>query len=288
MNKPVRKEIIKLPVFAIVIFSLALLLFILSVVSLWLTQPIVTMIRSAVVLEEPVLKPENEGKVILLHGKIEARTPVEEPVFGLTFDSPVVFMWEAAYAFDKNDIYYSPGAGEHYWKKQSEHVYTTDATLGEFRIDSRLLSLINTPVSVNGTHLSDTLPPSCYIYEDDGRLYFSETNIQSLLATSGIPVGTIRYSYALPTPEETYTVIGLQENGKLAYIEKIGPDSLRTGTEDPADMARKYSLSKSEYHYIPALISVGLAVTGVAVLWENKRNKSSSPQKPKHIHRKKA
>jgi hypothetical protein len=49
---------------------------------------------SAVYLEEPVVLPENEGKMVIIHGKPEMISPAYDEELGITLDTKIKKTWE--------------------------------------------------------------------------------------------------------------------------------------------------------------------------------------------------
>ncbi len=103
--KPTKGKVITSMVF----FTLAAGFVLTAVLLLTLTNAnAISTVKSAVILEEPVIYPENEGKAVILKGKITVREPVTEPIFGFTFQSPVVTCESEQYTYTQG-TYYNQG-----------------------------------------------------------------------------------------------------------------------------------------------------------------------------------
>ncbi len=209
---------------------LAMTSLLVGILSVTVKPKAVRLIESAIVLDEPILLPENEGEIVIIEGIMTVNASLQEPVFGFCFDVPVVRMTAEQYTYKKNHNRYTPGTGRWEWVFDSEQACTTPAFIGEFELDSALLSQIPTPVSVTHKDVEGQFPSLFFTTEDRGKDYFSTSNISDASQTNGtLYEGSRRYSYAIPRSGAIYTVIGVQENGCLTVIEDIGEASLEVG-----------------------------------------------------------
>ncbi len=197
------------------------------------------MIKSATtVLDEPILLPENEGKVVIVRGTVTVKTPIVEPIFGFSFDSPVVEVVTETYTYSKNTNRYTPGVGNWQWTRTSTQTLRTTAFIGELALDEALAARIPTDGYATAEDVWGQIPPACHVLPGEEIAYFSTEDLSDISQANGsLYGGTVRHIYALPRANETYTVIGVQQGGQLTYLEDIAGFSLRLGTLSAEEMA---------------------------------------------------
>ncbi len=185
-------------------------------------------VRSAVVLEKPILLPENEGKTVIIEGALTGETPVTEDLFSMTFDAPLVKRYDEVYAYERGTR-----TGHWDWKEDQVKVFHKTLSIGEFELDEELIMRIPTPVSLTEAELKSQLPPSIYVFPDDDDIYISVRNVVGV----GFDIishdheGTMRYRYRLPRVGETYTILGIQREGKLYLHENINEASVQVSSD---------------------------------------------------------
>ena len=55
------------------------------------------LLENAVYLEEPIILPENEGKLVIIHGKPEMTAPAYDEELGLTLDTIKAYRYAEEY-----------------------------------------------------------------------------------------------------------------------------------------------------------------------------------------------
>ncbi len=185
-------------------------------------------VRTAVVLDEPVILPENEGKTVIIQGQLNGLPHVTDSRFGVTFDAPFVKRLCEEYDYDRSGRY-----GHWDWEERKTAFFRQPLSVGEFLLSDELAACIPTPVSLPEEQLGVLLPNGMYIFTEDGHTYFSEQDAEGLgySAFSNGREGTFRYSYRLPTEGETYTILGVQREGKLYLHENINEASVQTAAD---------------------------------------------------------
>ena len=90
---------------------------------------------SAVYLEEPVVLPENEGKMVIIHGKPEMISPAYDEELGITLDSIKAYRYDEEFrakSWEKNRTVYD-------WVSCGNKEVLGEASLGEFILDDTML-----------------------------------------------------------------------------------------------------------------------------------------------------
>ncbi len=131
-----------------------------------------SLVRSAVVLDEPVLLPENEGKIVIVRGKLAADAQVQEPIFGFSFDSPVVECVTQSYNSHREAALHGTGKVKWGWDFDSSQIHTSPARIGELEVDEELVALLPTSVAVRREDLRGEDFEQFYVLEGDGALSF--------------------------------------------------------------------------------------------------------------------
>ncbi len=181
--------------------------------------------REAVLLEEPVIRPENEGKVVILHGELVMLEPATDPDLGLTFETPVVNRHAESYR--------SKYRGGKCWRGISAVPLVGRASLGEFEVDPEILKLV--PAETEIHNLTDLTALPIYTVTDDGRTYASPDDIRGIgdgfFPDEGYYTRDAYTAFDLST-EQVLTVVGIQEDGKLLLCDDLEPTSVHVGEVD--------------------------------------------------------
>ncbi len=244
----------------------------------------VSLVRSAILLEEPVLLPENEGKIVILQGTLTSEAKVQEPIFGFAFDAPVVECITQIYKGYRTAGPHGTGGMEWDWKNQDTAVYISAALMGEFELDPRLLAQVPTHVEVKTSELAAMGIEHLFVAGEGDTAYFSTVDIRDMRVTSNYvngtrDAGTLRYAYRLPKTDQTYTVIGIQEEGKLRLIEDIGDASLRVGAVGAQGIIDGLDYTWLSVMMVVFVISFILIFFGVQAIIQRRKNAIAKEQK---------
>ena len=94
------------------------------------------MLNAAVYLDEPVVLPENEGKLVIIHGKPEMVAPVYDEELGLTLNTIKAYRYEEEYKLKSSEkLLYKYG-----WVSKGSKGIVGKASLGEFALDEKTLN----------------------------------------------------------------------------------------------------------------------------------------------------
>ena len=94
------------------------------------------MLNAAVYLDEPVVLPENEGKLVIIHGKPEMTAPAYDEELGLTLNAIKAYRYDEEYKLKSSEkLLYKYG-----WVSKGSKGIVGTASLGEFALDEKTLN----------------------------------------------------------------------------------------------------------------------------------------------------
>ena len=94
------------------------------------------MLNAAVYLDEPVVLPENEGKLVIIHGKPEMTAPAYDEELGLTLNTIKAYRYDEEYKLKSSEkLLYKYG-----WVSKGSKGIVGKASLGEFALDEKTLN----------------------------------------------------------------------------------------------------------------------------------------------------
>ena len=209
----------------ILLIALGVLIVWFGVNSLIVVVEVRQTLGQAVYLEEPVALPENEGKTVIIHGKVEMTEPAYDDELGLTLDTIKAFRYdeeyESAYNEDDEMVYK--------WRTKEMKSFVGKAKMGEFELDASVLSVFPT----ESERYSDFDPKEIGKYGTEWRtyhtyvlvdayMYYPETdNLRHGREHAGDRVSYYRY-YDPSAHEEMTTVVAVQRGNVLTAHEKSG------------------------------------------------------------------
>ena len=92
-------------------------------------------LETAVYLDEAVILPENEGKMVIIHGKPEMTAPAYDEELGLTLDTIKAYRYAEEYKLTSSEqLEYKYG-----WVSKGQKSIVGKASLGEFALDEKTL-----------------------------------------------------------------------------------------------------------------------------------------------------
>lgn len=94
------------------------------------------MLNAAVYLDEPVVLPENEGKLVIIHGKPEMTAPAYDEELGLTLNTIKAYRYDEEYKLKSSEkLLFKYG-----WMSKGSKGIVGKASLGEFALDEKTLN----------------------------------------------------------------------------------------------------------------------------------------------------
>jgi hypothetical protein len=203
--------------------------------------------EAAVSLEQPVVLPENEGKLVIIHGHPEMTAPVCDPESGLTLPFMKAIRYTEEYRMtSKKDQTETYG-----WVAQASKTITGEAAMGDFVLDEKLVNafpadqefadfdaaqLSETGLSTDygrtaqgartdrlwaiagGDYYYDTLE---YSADTDIPLFVREANEEVIRERSG--ARAYAYRVFACDSDALWTVAGIQQGSSLVADETLGP-----------------------------------------------------------------
>ena len=232
-----------------------IILIVLGVLIVWLSARALMgvpeqqkVLNSAVYLDEAVVLPENEGKVVIIHGKPEMTAPAYDEELGITLNSIKAYRYDEEYKLTSGE----KSKNVYDWVSRGQKSIVGDAMIGEFDLDEKTLigfpadsdyaDFDNDEISANGYNTSygkttegavtDRLyvivggpegeayyyPPHEYSGADSSRIM---RTINSNYAAERD--GTKAYAYKVFTGvvSEEVTVAGIQHGNELVAHEDL-------------------------------------------------------------------
>ena len=203
------------------------------------------MLEAAVYLDEAVILPENEGKMVIIHGKPEMTAPAYDEELGLTLDTIKAYRYAEEYKLTSSEkLEYKYG-----WVAKGQKSIVGKASLGEFALDEK--TLIGLPadseyedfnmeeISAKGYEVSKgkttegawtdrwwVIVGGTYYY--DAFEYSGNLDIPHLTREMNKEIaeereGAKAYAYKVYTGEDAgVTVAGIQQGSTLVAHDKLG------------------------------------------------------------------
>ena len=255
-------------------------------------------ISKAVYVEDGKVLPENEGKIVIVPGKLEAVTPLVDKITGVELPGVIakrtVERYEKVQNSDEdNGTYYTLEWKNTILGKDNEFSdvvsssLIAEAKIGEFTIDNNALHhvAVGKPftdfdyqvVNQRGYNVHPTTSVT-YI----SKMYFMPAGNQDYNSTmqyNGKKVYYMDYenipriSYVTQRDESgEYTFIGKQQNGKIMYDKDLGMQAAFDGLQNPTQLAERVEsggMTGAIVAWALAAFFVLLAVLGMRKKKEN-------------------
>ena len=195
-------------------------------------------LEAAVYLEEAVVLPENEGKLVIIHGEPEMLAPAYDEELKLTINSIHAYRYKETY----KQTGFTDDERKWEWVSSGQETLTGQAKIGEFELDANILSAFPAEsdyVDFDPAETKDyvltyksiatgevcVLPDGGY-YADTNVTYIGDSFFNFLGAHS---LGerlegktAYRYKYYNPEKNGVNTVIGIQQGKRLVRTDRVG------------------------------------------------------------------
>ncbi len=202
-------------------------------------------LEGAVYLEEPVVLPENEGRLVIVHGVPEMTAPAYDEELGLTINAIKAYRYAEEYKLISSEkLLY-----KYNWQSCGQKGIVGEAALGGFTLDEKTLnafaadsdydSFDAAEISANGYVTSHGLTTEGAVtqrlwvivsgtYYYDAFEYSGDTDIPHVEReiAKGIAEereGAKAYAYKVYTGNQEKTIAGIQQGSTLVAHEKLGP-----------------------------------------------------------------
>ena len=195
-------------------------------------------LEAAVYLEEAVVLPENEGKLVIIHGEPEMLAPAYDEELKLTINSIHAYRYKETY----KQTGFTDDERKWEWVSSGQETLTGQAKIGEFELDANILSAFPAEsdyVDFDSAETKDyvltyksiatgevcVLPDGGY-YADTNVTYIGDSFFNFLGAHS---LGerlegktAYRYKYYNPEKNGIHTIAGVQQGNRLVKDENVG------------------------------------------------------------------
>ena len=195
-------------------------------------------LESAVYLDEAVVLPENEGKLVIIHGTPEMIAPAYDAELKITINSIKAYRYKDTY----KQTGYTDEERKWEWVSGGQTSLVGEAKIGEFELDEGIL--IAFPAESDYTDFDAAevrdyvltyksvalgevvvLPDGGY-YADTNVTYVGDSYISWLGANAEAErlegKTAYRYKYYNPDKNGEHTVVGVQQGSRLVKDESIG------------------------------------------------------------------
>ena len=244
-------------------------------------------IESATVVSDGKVLSENEGKIVIVTGTLEAPLPFVDEETGVVIDTIVAHRYvekarvqlgsdneEDTWTWDstisKNDL---GGSGK---------VIAPNVTLGEFAVADELMQPVPTPKQREEYSPADLTEGGWNDFRDAGLTYLYQLDVMpredSTVNYDGYlkeystskqkNEGTLRVRYNVMEDNASldYTIIGLQKNGKLEKVEELDLIATVSGHMTKDEMLEYAESSNTTAVITATVIALAFGVAGVVML----------------------
>ena len=232
-------------------------------------------LESAVYLDEPMMLPENEGKLVIIHGVPEMLAPVYDEELKLTIDTIKAYRYKETY----KQTGFTDEERKWEWVSGTQTSLVGEAKIGEFELDADILIAFPAESDFTDFDAAETrdyvltyksvatgevvvLPDGGY-YADTNVTYVGDSYFNWLGANHVAErlegKTAYRYKYYNPDKNGEHTVVGIQQGGRLVKDENLGA-MVRNGV-----LTKEQMLSSNKGGIIGG--AVAFAVLGVVLLF---------------------
>ena len=196
-------------------------------------------LEAAVWLDESVVLPENEGKLIIVHGTPEMLAPVYDEELKLTIDSIKAYRYKETY----KQTSYTDEERKWEWVTGTQTSLVGEAKIGEFELDADILIAFPAESDYTDFDAAETrdyvltyksvATGEVVVLPDGG--YYADTNVDYVgdsyfnwlganhVANQLEGKTAYRYKYYNPDKNGEHTIVGVQQGERLVADETIGP-----------------------------------------------------------------
>lgn len=241
-------------------------------------------IESAVYVGDGKLMAENEGKVVIVHGTLDAELPYVDEETGIVLNSIVAYRrvekLAMQYDSEKEDDYWE-------WRLYSDPNYyggtgkvvAEGVTLGEYAVADQILLAIDATENHTEYEKKELNRFGWDTFEDNERVYLYMGDHMPCDDTRVIEkyyldyVDTFRVTYDVIPEDNTleYTVIGLQKNGKLEEVEELDLLAIHSGSLTADDLLAYAKSSGTTATIAVSCIAVLLLGVGIFLILKSRK-----------------
>lgn len=177
------------------------------------------MLEAAVYLNEPVVLPENEGKLVIIHGKPEMTAPAYDEELGLTLDTIKAYRYAEEYKQTSGEqLEY-----KYAWVSKGQKSIMGKASVGEFALDEKTLVGLPADSEYDGFDTAE-LAANDYVLGRGKTKEGAPTERWWVIVGGKYYYDAFEYSGKLDIPHLTREMnkeIALEREGAKAYAYKV-------------------------------------------------------------------
>lgn len=223
-----------------------------------------TYLKSAVYLEEPVILPENNGKLVILHGQVETTETAYDATYGLSIEAPLAIRYDEVYTKSFVDNAWQWG-----WTEQGTDTVMGKAKLGDFELDAEILRRISAKTDYSAFNSREAIWYNLPVA--DGKTYIVKKGADYYAPTADRSAGdqyegTVASCYKVLDPAQAgeITLVGVQSGSRL-LISDTPEETMHAGVVTQAELVGGMPL----WMLILAVISLlGAAACLFLALWK--------------------
>ena len=200
---------------------------------------------AAVYLAEPAVLPENEGKLVIIHGVPEMTAPAYDEELGLTINAIKAYRYAEEYKLISSEKLLH----KYNWQSRGQKGIVGEASLGGFALDTKILNAFGADseyadfdmaelsstgyVTSHGLTMEGAVTQRLWVivggtYYYDAFEYSGNTDIPHIEReiAKGIAeerAGAKAYAYKVYTGNQEKTIAGIQQGNRLVTDETLGP-----------------------------------------------------------------
>ena len=257
-------------------------------------------LEEAVYLNEPVVLPENEGKLVIIHGKPELTAPAYDEELGLTINTIKALRYQEEYKRTSSEkLQYKYG-----WVSRGSKGIVGAASLGEFALDEKTLLAFPADSEYEDFDMSQIGSKGYELgrgktsegawtdrwwifvggsYYYDPFEYVTDLDVPHLMREMDENIakereGAKAYAYKVYTGAlyDEVTVVGIQKGSSLAADETLG-SVVKDGVRSKEDLLS--SDKTSAIGGSVAFILIGAVLGGLSLRRPKKKKNQSKPAK---------
>ncbi len=222
-------------------------------------------LKEAVYVADAKVYPENEGKVVIVPGKIEAELPLVDVKTGLKLPT-IKATKQSWYAVGVKSV--DTGYDWSWIADGSIQTLTAECTVGEFKLYEGMLNGLNASVEYDdfsSSQLKKAGLMDYYAYVVTDGVYISDDKGGHTRYKDEYE-GAVRYKYRImPMDGELeYTFVGVQKNGALVRDDSLGLIASTEGILNHEEVIAKNE-SNNNGGYIFSFVTAALFIAGGVV-----------------------
>ena len=226
-------------------------------------------LKEAVYVADAKIYPENEGKIVIVPGKIEAELPLVDVKTGLKLPT-IKATKQSWYAVGVKSV--DTGYDWSWIADGSIQTLTAECTVGEFKLYEGMLNGLNASVEYDdfsSSQLKKAGLMDYYAYVVTDGVYISDDKGGHTRYKDEYE-GAVRYKYGImPMDGELeYTFVGVQKNGALVRDDSLGLIASTEGIlsfEDVLAQNESNSAAGNIFAFVTAALFIGGGIVCIIV-----------------------